>query len=215
MADKIILNIKGTAIFPALHRPDTKFDEMGTYKADVAVPREEAEPLMKQLGKIYKDHVGKVHPKNPESSNRNALWYVETDQDGEETGRIVFKVRVKNKTLKNGDVWDRRPQQFDAKGKPIAKAKNVWGGSIIRVSFEVYLWNNNGSKGISLQPLGVKIINLVTGSGSGGFSASDLGMGEEEDGFTDEGVPGMDGDEDDDAGEDDEVPAGEDEDEDY
>ncbi len=197
MADKIIIKIpRGVAVYPALSRPDTRFDDLGSYKADVAIPRDRAEGVLKKLNALYRDHMGKVHPKHPDSSNKNAIWYVETDSEGEETGNVVIKLRVKNKIIKKtGEVWDRRPAQFDAKGKPIGKPKNAWGGSEFIVSAEVYCWENNGTKGLSLQPLAVQIIKLVEG-GSAAKAVSDFGFGEEDGGYEDDG-PGF-GDESDD-----------------
>lgn len=55
----------GIAVFPRLNRPDTKYNEYGTYSADLRIPVEEAKPLLKELGAVYKGHVGSVHPKFP------------------------------------------------------------------------------------------------------------------------------------------------------
>ena len=183
MADKINFRTpKGTAIYPRLKTPDTKFDENGSYKCDLKVPMDVAESFIKNMSAIYRDHTGKAHPKRPDRDNRNAFFYIETDEDGEETGNVVFKLRVKNKVTRKGDLWDRRPAQFDAKGKPIGDPKNVGGGSTLIVAGEVYLWqNSSGGKGMSLQPEAVQIIDLKEFSGF--KSASEYGFGEE-DGFT-------------------------------
>lgn len=165
----------GKAVYPALKRPDTKFDELGQYKADIAIPSSEAEPLIKKLQEIHKAHTGKAA-----KASDNPMFYVETDANtGEETGRVVFKCRVKNKRRKDGELWDRRPKLFSADLKPIDV--NPWGGSTMVVSAEVYCWDAGGKKGVSLQPLGVQIIELV----SGGDGADPEGMGfSKRDGFT-------------------------------
>ena len=178
MADKRMSTPVGTAVFPALKRPDTKFDELGIYKADLAVPLSEAEGLMSNLAAIYKGHNGKAPSKND-----NTMWYVEEDKEsGEPTGNVVFKLRIKNRIGKDGKLWDRRPKQFDAKLKPIDV--NPWGGTKMAVSFDVYEWSAGGKKGVSLQPVGVQIIELKTGSGAGpsdmGFAARDGFVGEDE-----------------------------------
>lgn len=182
MADKITMTTpRGIAVYPRLDRPDTKFDENGTYKADLRVPADRADALIKKLSKIYRDHTGKVHPKHPERDNKNAFYYIETDEDGEETGNVVFKLRVKNKITRKGELWDRRPAQFDARGKPIRNPKRVGGGSELIVSFEVYLWQTpTGGKGMSLQPEAVQIISLEEYDGT--KSADSYGFGAVEDG---------------------------------
>lgn len=172
---------KGIAVYPALDRPDTKFDELGAYKADFKLPMAEAEPYVEKLMSIWKGHVGKAAKKND-----NPMFYFETDDDGEETGNVVFKVRVKNKiSQKTGKLWDRRPMVIDAKKGDFPVDVPVWGGSTIRVQVEVYEWTAGGTKkGVSLQPLMVQIIDLVTGGGRGDTSAFD-----EEDGYeTEEGA---------------------------
>ena len=183
MADKITFTTpRGTAIYPRLKTPDTKFDENGQYKSDLKMPMDVAAPLIEKLKKIYRDHTGKAHPKSPERDNRNAFFYIETDDEGEETGNVVFKLRVKNKITKKGDLWDRRPAQFDARGRPLANPKNIGGGSELKVSFEVYCWQTpTGGKGMSLQPEAVQIINLLEFNGQ--RDASAYGFGEEDDGY--------------------------------
>lgn len=170
MADKRLSTPVGTAVYPRLKTPDTKFDELGTYKADVAVPLVDAEPLMAELAADFKKFVGKA-PKKAD----NTMWLMEVDEEGEETGNVVFKLRVKNRlNKKTGELWDRRPKMFDAALKPIDV--NPWGGSKMVVSFDVYMWEFGGKTGVSLQPAGVQIIELVTGEGGGG-SASSFGFG--------------------------------------
>ena len=139
----------GKAVYPRLAQPDTKFDELGQYKADVSVPLADAEPIMEILSNVFKAHTGKA-PKKAD----NTMWYFETNEDGEETGNVVFKCRVKNKLRKrDGQLWDRKPKLFDAALKPIDE--NPFGGSTYIVSVEVYAWEAGAKKGISLQPLGV------------------------------------------------------------
>lgn len=197
MADKITLNTpRGIAVYPRLNAPDTKFDDLGQYKSDLRVARDAAQPLMDKLHKLFKDWTGKAHPKNPEKDNKNAVYYIETDEDGNETGFVVFKLRVKNKLTKKGELWDRRPAQFNAKGKAIETPKKVGGGSELIVSFEVYCWQNPaGTKGMSLQPEAVQILKLVEFSSQKdasayGFAAQegddDADEDDDDNGFTDQ-----------------------------
>lgn len=170
MADVRLSTPIGTAVYPRLKTPDTKFDELGIYKADVSVPLADAEPLMKRLQEIHKAHTGKPAPKG-----ENTMWEMETDEDGNETGNVIFKIRVKNRLNKKGEVWDRRPKQFDAALKPIDV--NPYGGTKMIVSFDVYEWVSGNKKGVSLQPVGVQILDLKSGNGpdaaSMGFSKQD------------------------------------------
>lgn len=171
MADIRLSTPLGTAVYPRLKTPDTKFDELGQYKADCSVPKAEAEELIEQLIDIHKRHTGKV-PKRSE----NTMFMDEIDDQGNETGNVVFKIRVKNRLNKKGELWDRRPKLFDAALKPIDV--NPWGGTKYIVSFDVYEWNAGDKKGVSLQPVGVQIIDLKTGTG--GPDASAMGFAAQE-----------------------------------
>lgn len=164
MADIKLTTPRGIATFPALARPDTKFDELGQYKADLSVPSMEAKPLMAQLTEIFKRHTGKA-PVQAE----NTMWKLETDSDtGEATGNVIFKIRVKNRMRRDGQMWDRKPKLFDASLKSISV--NPWGGTEMVVSMSVYCWDAAGKKGVSLQPIAVQIINLVEGGSAAGDS---------------------------------------------
>ena len=157
----------GKAVYPRLSQPDTKFDELGRYKADVAMSKFEAKQIMEILSEHFKAHTGKA-PKKAD----NTMFYFETDINGDETGNVVFKCRVKNKLRKrDGKLWDRKPKLFDAALKPVDV--NPFGGSTYVVSAEVYAWEAGAKKGVSLQPVGVQIIELVSGSGP---SASSMGF---------------------------------------
>lgn len=193
MADTRLSTPVGVAVYPRLKTPDTKFDEHGVYKADLSVPLAEAAGLMKKLSSIYKDHTGK-----PPSKAENTMWVLETDEEGEETGNVIFKLKVKNRLNRKGELWDRRPKLFDAALKEIDV--NPWGGTKMAVSFDVYAWVSGNKKGVSLQPVGVQILELVEG---GGPSAAAMGFKAQEGytadtaGLTDD----YDGDDVDDAGE--------------
>lgn len=201
MANKRFTTAPGAGVYPRLKTPDTKFDELGIYKADVAIPLAEAEELMAELSAIYKAHTGKAAKKT-----ENTMWYLETDDAGEETGNVVFKIRVKNRMTKKGELWDRRPKLFDASLKPIDV--NPYGGSIYSVFFEVYEWDAGGKKGVSLQPIGVQVIELRSGDGPSGAA---MGFQAQE-GYSapeDDAASGFKGDPDEDAdGSDDDIPDG-------
>jgi hypothetical protein len=150
---------KAPLVYPALQRPDTKFDPLGTYKADVKLPREDAKPFMARIQERAKAHMGKAM-----KASENSVWKDELDDEGNSTGNVIFSIRVKNRTGKDGKTWDRRPLLIDAKKAPVDV--NPWGGTIARVQAEVYEWEFGGKKGLSLQPVVVQVIDLKTGKGS-------------------------------------------------
>lgn len=158
MANQVKINLpKGVARFPSLARPDTKFNELGIYKANVAVPLEEAEATMKKLQAIAKEELGKALPKSD-----NMLWKMEIDDNGDETGMVMFKATVKNIRKKDGEIWDRKPVQYDTELNRVNEI--IYGGSELIVACDVRVWEYSGKKGLTLQPTAVQIHKLVSPS---------------------------------------------------
>ena len=177
MADTNISIPLGRALYPALKIAETKFHDLGQYKCNVSVPLKEATSTMDKLSGLFKEHTGKVPPKS-----ENTMWKMEIDPDtGEETGNVIFKCSVKNVRRRDGELWDRRPKQFDAKMNPVDL--DPYGGTEMYVSASVYAWSAAGKKGVSLQPMAVQIINLVERSGGNaegfGFQAQEGFQAEE------------------------------------
>ena len=115
MSDTKISLPLGRAIYPSLKTADTKFHDLGIYKCNVSVPVKEATSTMEKLSAIYKQHTGKAPVKTD-----NTMWKMEVDEEtGEDTGNVIFKCSVKNVRRRDGELWDRRPKQFDAKMNPV------------------------------------------------------------------------------------------------
>ncbi len=117
----------------------------------------------------------------------NQPFTVVYDQETEEpTGEVEMKVSMKasgtvKKGPRAGKTWERKPTLFDAKGKPMLKVPDIWGGTVGKVSFSFvtdgYFINGTGACGISFQLEAVQIIDLVSG---GTRKADDYGFGEED-----------------------------------
>lgn len=172
MANTLLTFPKGIAVYPALNRPDTRFHDLGAYKANVRVSAEEAAPFITKLQEIAKAHTGKALPRA-----KNSCWEFVLDDEGAETGEVLFKAQAKNRLRKDGKTWDRRPAVIDAKRNDLPTDVQIWGGSTIRVQVEVYEYSMP-QKGLNLQPIMVQVIDLVTGGGRADSSAFD-----DEDGY--------------------------------
>lgn len=171
MAKNPRINIRGVAVYPALNTADTKFHDLGMYKADVRVGLDEAKPIMERLGKIHLEWTGKeIKP------GKTNLWVLDENDQGERTGTVTFRCKVKNIRRKDGQIWDRKPKQYDTQNNVINE--QVWGGTEYVVGAEVYCWQAGADKGVSLQPVAVQIIELVGPSGDSdtGFDTMDGGF---------------------------------------
>ncbi|WP_043879582.1 DUF2815 family protein [Azorhizobium caulinodans] len=189
---------KGTFKFPRLTEPDFKYKAEGEYSLKLIVPRPEAQPLIDKLQPLWDEAIdaGKAAFKELPVATRkkmeaqgkgftaNPFFSPVYGDDEEETGEVEFKFSMTHsgeykKGPKAGQKWTRSPSLFDAKGKPLPKSVQIWGGTLGRVSFEVapYWVPGQASAGLSLRLKAVQVIDLVSG---GQRSASSYGFTEED-----------------------------------
>lgn len=158
MSDTIITPI-GTAQWPWLSNPDTKWHDLGEYKVSLILDEADAEKLMAQIDsaigtKVATEQKGKKNPKLAP-----APYQMEEDDEGNETGRVIFKCKNKNRMNKNGELWDRKPIIVDSKGQPCNA--EIGGGSKLRLKLELYAWHNAAlGTGCSLQIKAVQVVEL-------------------------------------------------------
>ena len=190
---------RGVLVYPHLTEADTKFVKPdGEYHTKFALDAssKEAKALTKQLEAIMDEYI----ESNPEEltqaklkkAGRADLYEEEVDDEGEETGRIVFKFKLKAKVVTKTRSWDQKPRLFDGNAKLIESEVNVWTGSEAKISAEVFPYYMESTKqfGLSLRCIAVQILTVVSGSG---VNASDFGFGEEDDSYSDDSSAGNNG----------------------
>lgn len=216
---------EGTAVWPNLTKPDTKFNAAGEYRIRIAITAEEAEPIMAKLNELADEAYAEAKVTLEEAvaaatgekkvKAKKALEKLERadipckpcyDEEGSETGNfeLSFKMNAERKDKKTGKVIKQSPLLFAANAKPFPASKTIWGGSRVKVSGTIipYYIPGTGQAGVSLRLAAVQVIKLVS-SGSGtassfGFGATEGDTFEEgmDAGFEDEGGTGEPGDED-------------------
>ena len=166
----------GTAVYPHLSSPDTKFDENGVYQLQLSLTEEEASGLAEALtsrhASAYAKHLEETG--KPKLKKADLPWTEEFDDSGKETGNILFRFKMKAKTAKGIEL---RPTLVDAKLAPVTEM--IGSGSKCKVAYDVHDWFVPAlGVGISLRLKGVQVIELI--EYSGGRSAKGCGFGEEE-----------------------------------
>jgi len=148
---------KGTAQYPWLSTPDTKFSEEGEYKVNLILPKQDAIPVLKEINQIYAENVEKEtkKAKGAEIKKANPPFAEELDDAGQPTGNIIL--RFKSKAAY-------KPAIFDAKGIPMIDS-NIWGGSEIKVNGSIapYYTPLIGA-GVALRLRAVQVIQYVQGN---------------------------------------------------
>jgi hypothetical protein len=194
---------KGRLQFPHLLVPDTKFDAAGRLGTKLITPADDAEDFLKLLAPLHAEAVAAAEAGFPQLSAEvrkklakkgitapivNDLYSEELDEDEQPTGNIVFnfstKALAKFKNRKGEEeTYTRKIAVFDSRGNPITDAKlQIWSGTIARVTcVAVPYWvPGQVSCGVSLRPVAVKVLELVSG---GQRSADQFGLGGDEDGY--------------------------------
>ena len=166
---------EGRAVYPHLNEPDTEFDKEGNYSTKLAIATEHVGELLEQLEEFaeasYKEQC--KEQKKPKLKRHDNPWDEEFDRDGQATGNMLFKFKMRAKTRQGSDL---RPVIVDAKKNPMND--QIGSGSKMRVAFEARSWFVPSlGAGVSLRLRGVQVIDLV--EWSAGASASSLGFGEE------------------------------------
>ena len=186
---------EGTFQYPYLVKPDfgnAQFpDPDGTFKVNLILSLEDAQPLIEQLQPVYDKAMAdgaegfaklKVEQrKKLKSLTEIPLYTPEYDKETEEeTGNVIFKfsTSASGKNAK-GEAWKRTLPLFDAGGNK-CKPSMVASGTKGKVAYEVspYFIPGSGSAGIKLYLTAAQIISLVESGGGG--SAESYGFGKEE-----------------------------------
>lgn len=192
MAEKTIVTPRGTAIWPRLNTPDTKFDSDGVYTCKLAVDADDPSlekfraQVQEAIDAKYDEIVDDLKSKGKGAVAKKVTkvdpFHVEEDDEtGEETGRIVFNTKMKASGVskKTGKPWKRKVAIFDAKGTAISKPPFINGGSEVKLSVQLlgYYIAKDKEVGCSIRLEAVQVLKLVTG---GHRDAGGYGFGEEE-----------------------------------
>jgi hypothetical protein len=203
-----VVTPKGTAIYPKLNTPDTKFNAEGVYEVKskfepdaedgvlgtkttswpeiiAAIDAQQDEFLKAKQAELMKGD-GKAKKRAKEIESVEWGREADVDDEGNETSMIVVKAKMKaSGTTKDGKPWKRAPSLFDAKSKKLpTDAPPIWGGSVLKIAGKVVPYYNakDNVVGSTFYLEAVQVIELVSGQGR---EAGDYGFGEE-DGYTTE-----------------------------
>ena len=175
---------RGVFIYPHITEPDTKFVKPdGEYHTKFALPADDeaTQAFIGQLKAELDAYIKENSSPKTKKATAADLYDEELDDEGNETGRLIFKFKLKAVVKTKDRSWPQAPRLFDAKAQPIDGDVTVWTGSEGKVNCEVFPYFMETTKqfGLSLRLKGVQILKLVSG---GGASADSMGFGEE-DGF--------------------------------
>ena len=161
----------GEAIYPHLNKPDVRFSEAGEYKVTLKVAKSDATEMLKLYTKAIDDSLKLAEQNQKGKGIKNA-----PKPFTEEDNFVFFKFKMKATGVnqKTKEKFSQRPQLFDAKKNPIPLSTIIWGGSKMRVAFNlVPYYTPMLGAGITARLKAVQVISLVEGKDSNLFSKED------------------------------------------
>jgi hypothetical protein len=160
----------GRAMFPKLFRPDTKFDADGVYSIDIIFDSSDDQSFVSE----HLEALAGEYQKMIKKKVKNLPISEVTNEDGEDTGQIKLKAKVKAM----GKYGPRRPAVYDSTGKQITNPIDIGNGSLCRAQVNVKGYNTGANVGLTLELVGVQIIELVEyqGASHSGFEAVEGGF---------------------------------------
>jgi hypothetical protein len=189
-----IITPKGSALYPWLDKPDTKFDVKGVYQVTQRIQKHEAMDLIKRIDDeilLKKAEAEKINEaikakgKEAKAIKEFKPYSFVRDENGVETNEVDFLFKMKASfTGEDGTTEKMCPDVFDSDNELLDPVPRIFSGSIIRVGARVdpYIKNVEVIKvGVSLRLRAVQIIKLVQNSGK--KQGSSYGFEPEENGY--------------------------------
>jgi len=180
--------IKGKSLWTKVFEPDTRFVPEGEYSTQVVVPEAEAADVCEQLEALAKAKFDEAVKDNPKLKNVLSMRPVsepEYDDNGNETGNVVFKTKLKARIKsRSGETYSQSVSVVDAKKTPMDGSQMVGNGSIIKVAVEPvpYVMQSTKQVGVSLRLKALQVLSLVE------YGAPSTDIFDEEDGFVSKAV---------------------------
>lgn len=166
---------RGVAVWPRLNTPDTKYKPEGEFSVKLAYDANdpEAKALAQKLEQLRDAAFEKFvseNPKKKKTAKVAPVFREELDDEGDETGRIlfVFKMRHKVKAQATGKTYTLTPTIMNAKRVILERPPQIGGGSEMKISFEVSPAFVESSKEfhLSLRLVAVQLLKLVSFNGA-------------------------------------------------
>ena len=181
--EQAITTSVGTAQYPWVNTPSTKFVPEGEYSCNIILTKQEGESIIKKIQPILE----KKQLEQAEETGKKVKTYDLPVQLEGDTYILKAKMKPVNGKRKDGSDYTRSLGLFDSKGNPWDKEVIVRGGSKVRLNVRPKSWFSPLlGVGISLELLGVQVIELADGELSS-QAAESFGFTEVEGGYVNGG----------------------------
>jgi hypothetical protein len=178
---KVLTTPKGTAVYPRIDTPDTKFNDDGVYSCKLHVSEEAFNAFTTQVTAIVEREYKAECTAKGKNLKKSASNPIRITPDGDFE---IYAKQVAQRQTKKGLLTFSIPV-FDSKGSKLPTAPAIGSGSSLKLSVEVYTWYTDlQGFGYTLRLKAVQLLELIEyNNGSG----SSYGFTEEENGYINDG----------------------------
>ncbi len=178
---KILTTPKGTAVYPRIDTPDTKFNEDGVYSCKLHVDEAAFNAFTKHVTDIVEREYDAECKVKDKKLKKAATSPIRITPDGDFE---IYAKQVSRRQTKNGLLLFTIPV-FDSKGAKLPKVPAIGSGSTLKLSVEVYTWYTDlQGFGYTLRLKAVQLLDLIEYNNG---SSSSYGFTEEENGYINDG----------------------------
>ena len=166
----VITTPVGELVYPRLTSPDTRYDPDGVYQTKLLLPFENAQELIAELEGIRDAFIQTLDIKVQKTYTPKPVYEEELDEDGNATGNVLFKFKLKAKVTKgDGETFTQSPVVVMAEDGS-AVTDLVYGGTMARLKAQVapYTMASSKTAGLTLRVRSCQVHELVTGGGDAG-----------------------------------------------
>ena len=167
------VSVVGEAVYPHLTKPDVRFNEYGEYKVTLKIAKQDASAMVKLFDQACEDSLASAEKEAKGKKIKSAPKPYKLEGDNV---FFKYKMRASGINKKTNEKFSQRPALFDAKKNPIPASQSIWGGSLMKVAYQLIPYNSPAiGAGVSARLKAAQIIKLVEGK--------DQNVFKEEDGF--------------------------------
>lgn len=169
------ITIEGTTAWCNPFEPNKEFEKpYGVYDVAIVVEQERAEKLCEYLDELSEKKLAQAIKEAPEAKKKQLQdslsitksGQAATDKDGNATGEVLFKAKLKPVVeKKDGSTYTQKVVVFDASLTPITSPVQVGRGSHVKIVVEPYPYVMLSTKqvGVSLRFHKLQLITLAGG----------------------------------------------------
>tara|TARA_R110002020_G_scaffold168090_1_gene356756 strand:+ start:11409 stop:12011 length:603 start_codon:yes stop_codon:yes gene_type:complete len=171
---------KGTARWPKLNTPDTKFNQDGEYSCELILEDDATTTkYIASLDALFEEATEEVkaREKKTKADTYRRPWYPELNDAEEETGRTIIKTKLKAlvRPKSGAEPFPKSPTLIDAKGQKMTDL--IGPGSALRIKTEMFPWfTPTLGVGVTMQIKTVQVIELCENDDTAGFDIIDDGF---------------------------------------